>query len=363
VSVDEKRLQERAKERTVKTQSMEYDLTTIKNRIESGRIKLDPDYQRLHRWDNVTSSRLVESLLLNIPIPLIYLSQDIDLDEDVEDNAPFYSVIDGQQRLRAIVGFLNNELVLEGLTILDDLNGMKYKDIPAFLKRRLEDRTISCLRIDSTLDKDVKFEIFERLNTGSIELTAQEIRNATYRGPFNDLIKKLAKNEDFRVNTNMTNARESKMFDTEVVLRYFALVNGRYLAYEPLMKTFLNNAMSDFSEEGKDVLRSIEEQFVCAMSDIRTVLGINPFAKLKPGSNDVDGILYASKFNAAVYDAVVIALDNLGGIRGASNNARESLILLFDNQEFQDAISGSVTDVSKLMKRVTLVEDAIRAND
>ena len=91
-------LQEKAKERTVKTQNIEYDLETLVKKIKSGVIKLDPDYQRRHRWSFETSSKLVESLILNIPIPLVYLSQDIDVDEEQKDIAR-YSVIDGQHVL------------------------------------------------------------------------------------------------------------------------------------------------------------------------------------------------------------------------------------------------------------------------
>ena len=101
-------LQELAKERTVKTQNIEYDLETLVKKIKKGIIKLNPDYQRNHRWDNQESSKLIESLILNIPIPTIYLSQDVDVDEEVEDGVSRYSVIDGQQRLTAIYGFMKN---------------------------------------------------------------------------------------------------------------------------------------------------------------------------------------------------------------------------------------------------------------
>ena len=108
------------------------------------------------------------------------LSQDVDVDEEVDDDVARYSVIDGQQRLTAIYGFMTNAYKLEGLEVLELLNGSYYKDLPPFLIRRLEERTIKCLRIDSTVDPQVKFDIFERLNSGAVQLESQELRNAIY---------------------------------------------------------------------------------------------------------------------------------------------------------------------------------------
>jgi uncharacterized protein with ParB-like and HNH nuclease domain len=163
-------LQNKARERTVKTQNIEYDLESLVKRIKTGSIRLDPEYQRKHRWSPEVSSRLIESLLLNIPIPTIYISQDVDVDDEGNDGIARFTVIDGQQRLTAINSFMKNELKLEGLEILDEINGLIYNQLPPFLTRRLEERTIKCLRIDSTIDPQVKFDIFERLNTGSVKL-------------------------------------------------------------------------------------------------------------------------------------------------------------------------------------------------
>lgn len=89
-------LQQKAKERTVRTQNIEYDLETLVKKIKKGIIKLDPSYQRRHWWKQETSSRLIESLILNIPVPVIYLSQDVDVDAETLDEEPRYTVIDGQ---------------------------------------------------------------------------------------------------------------------------------------------------------------------------------------------------------------------------------------------------------------------------
>ena len=350
LDVDE--LQAKAKERTVRTQSIEYDLETLLKRINNGTIKIDPSYQRRHRWRPETSSRLIESLLLNIPIPIIYLSQDIDLDEEIDESTPAFTVIDGQQRLTAIKEFMSGELELKGLEVLDSLNGLRYDELPRFLKRRLEDRSISCLRIDSTVDEQVKFDIFERLNSGSVELTAQELRNATYGGPFNEMIKRLSADALFQELTCMSPARRDKMEDVELVLRFFALTGGRYRSYKPNMKDFLNSSMQQFSYLREGDLNEFENRFFRIFKQIKAAFGAEPFSKWKK-----DDGAKASRFNAAVFDAVVVATDNTPAM---AEDAAMKLRSLFDDESFQENVSGSINDAAKLIGRIAAVEAAIR---
>ncbi|MDF2036328.1 DUF262 domain-containing protein [Cytobacillus oceanisediminis] len=373
--IDISELQKKAKERTVKTQNVEYDLETMVKRINSGQIKLDPEYQRNHRWSDETASRLIESLILNIPIPTIYLSQDIDADEELEDESiSRFSVIDGQQRLTSIKRFIENELILTKMEVLSNLEGFRYKNLPGFLKRRLDERTIKCLRIDSTLDAQVKYDIFERLNSGSVKLEPQELRNAIYRGKFNKLIKKLAKNIDFMILNQIDienreeNKKVKKMEDVELVLRFLSLVDNRYKNYRPNLKTFLSDSMKSFTNEASDKdLENYQCIFEKTMAFIRINFGDAAFAKYKYlGKEDgTEKLVYASKFNAAVYDALSITIaDEL-----IKNNSFETYnisefknkyILLFKSPEFIESISGSINDKTKLETRIETVKGLIR---
>ena len=280
-------LQQKARERTVKTQNIEYDLETLVKKIKRGVIRLDPEYQRRHRWSYETSSRLIESLILNIPIPLVYLSQDVDVDTETSDEEARYSVIDGQQRLTAISSFFENKFALTGLDVLKELEGLLYRDLPPFLIRRLEERTIKCLRIDSTLDEQVKYDIFERLNSGSIKLEAQELRNAISRGLFNSLIKKLALDENFRVLIRVDldapeqNIKVKKMEDVELVLRFFALNNDNYYNLKKGFRQFLTDEMNKFNKLNAIELEQMEKMFLVTMSAIRTHFGDEAFAKYR----------------------------------------------------------------------------------
>lgn len=357
-------LQELAKERTVKTQNIEYDLETLVKKIQKGIIKLNPDYQRNHRWDNKESSKLIESLILNIPIPTIYLSQDVDVDEEVEDGVSRYSVIDGQQRLTAIYGFMKNTYALEGLEVLYPLNDAYYKDLPPFLVRRLEERTIKCLRIDSTVDPQVKYDVFERLNSGAVQLESQELRNAVYRGRFNDLIKSLAKNEKFMklLNIDIKHASEDnkvkKMQNVEYVLRFYAFDNYEIVNMKKSLKKFLSDQMDKFNSFDEKKLKKMSEHFLSVIDYIYDNMGEKAFAKYKVEDGELK---LQSKFNAAVYDALIIAVSE--GMREGtlkfSNQTKNKILDLYKDPKFIDSINGSTTDKSKISIRIEMMKEVL----
>jgi len=354
-------LQQKARERTVKTQNIEYDLETLVKKIKSGVIKLDPEYQRRHRWTEEVSSGLIESLILNIPIPLIYISQDVDVDEEVSSESARYSVIDGQQRLTAVSRFLQNEFALIGLEVLDDLNESYYKDLPPFLVRRLEERTIRCLRIDSTVDQQVKYDIFERLNSGSIKLEAQELRNAVSRGPFNKLIKELSKDENFRtlLQIDISHPEQStkvqKMQDVELVLRFFSLRNGRYEEIKKGFKKFLSDEMDRMNMLSESEFLEMKMHFLHVMKVIRHSLGDKAFAKYRIENGASEEM---STFNAAVFDALSVAVGDCIPLTVSTLPAPfiQDYQKLFGISEFFQAIEGSVNDKKKVETRIISVK-------
>lgn len=369
-------LQETARERTVKTQNIEYDLETLVKRVKSKSIKLNPDYQRRHRWSEEVSSRLIESLLLNIPIPAIFISQDVDVDEETEGEVSRYTVIDGQQRLTAIFEFMTGELRLSGLEILSEINDSMMKDLPPFLLRRLEERTVKCLRIDSTIDPQVKYDIFERLNTGSVKLEAQELRNAVARGKFNDAIKELATFDYFRAmlqipeNDAESSPKVKKMEDAELVLRFFSLRNGGYKDSRKVgFKDFLTAQLVKFNALTDKEIKQMKKEFQVCMLSIYGNLG--KFAFSKHRVEDGKSIKRMSTFNAAVYDAIAIGFAETNDLADMSKGLdfktavpkdtngdiiTEGMVYsLFENDGFFDSVSGSVNDLGKIKYRIDAV--------
>lgn len=362
-------IQQKARERTVRTQTIEYDLDTIVRLIDKKSIKLDPDYQRRHRWQYDTSSRLIESLILNIPIPVIFISQDIDVDVEIKEGVARYTVIDGQQRLTAIYEFFKNSFALEGLETLNELNGIKHNQLPAFLVRRLEERTIRFLRIDSTVDTQVKYDIFERLNTGSVKLEAQELRNVVARGPFNELAKRLATNANFRkiIQVDVDDPRDSpkvqKMEDVELVLRFFALRNGRYKTLRKGFKDFLTAAQKEFNELPAEKLKEFSDEFDSYVTFFANYGSPKPFAKWRMTENTSR---LMSSFNSAVYDAVavgfaeVFSATDIAADPEAAAHELKGYETLFKGDEFFDAVSGSVNDGAKIARRIEAVRDYVK---
>lgn len=346
-------LQVIARERTVKTTSVDYDLETLVRKIERGSIKLDPEYQRNHKWDKTTSSKLIESLILNIPIPLVYISQDFDVDEESEE--PLYSVIDGQQRLRAIFDYMKNKFSLEGLEILQEINGFLYSDLPPFLFRRLEDRTIRCLRIDSSSDAQVKFDIFERLNSGAVKLTAQELRNATIRGQFNDFIKEMSAFNLFKlmINDSDTSKGVKGMYNIELVLRFFCLCDDQYHQMQGNMVSFLTKKMegkTDYYVKNDYDLAKVK--FERVMRVCYEAFGDHAFARRVKNK-------IVSSFNVAVFDALSVAVADLD-ILEISEAGKENFMALFKDEDFQKTISAGINDRNKLNYRISAAVKALR---
>ena len=326
-------------ERKLVTQPYDLGVKSISRDIEQGRINLNIEYQRKYIWDSGKASRLIESLLLNVPIPVCYFA---------EDQSGNYEVIDGLQRLTTIKNFLENETALSGLSVLPELDGKRFKDLAPRDQRRLENRTIRCIVITDDSNPDIKFDVFERLNTGAAMLTAQELRNSVYRGPFNDDLKKLAAEDFFTV---LVGASSNKRMDfEELILRFFALVD-RLEAYKPPLRQFLNNYMRAHREATPDAALTIRFQECCEA--VHDVLGTSPF-KLAGSRNFV---------NKAMFDAIMvpIAFADRASLRAHAEPVRELIRALGDNAEFLTAIGRATADRQRMLFRIGLVADQLRA--
>ena len=158
--------------------------------LESDDYQLNPEFQRRHRWDDAKKSKLIESFIMNVPIPPIFL---------YEDRFSHYEVMDGLQRLTAIKTFYNDKFSLEGLEEWAELNGRKYSNLPDQVRRGIDRRYLSSIILLQETAKTpreaqrLKQLVFERINSGGVKLEPQEARNAIYNGPLNQLCIKLAR--------------------------------------------------------------------------------------------------------------------------------------------------------------------------
>lgn len=204
------------------TEQARYPVKSIPEMLKSGDYKLNPEYQRRNRWSNDRKSRLIESFIMNVPLPPIFL---------YEYEYSKYEVMDGLQRLSSINDFYNNDFSLEGLEYWGELNGKKYSELPSEIQKGIDRRYISSIVLleetAKTLEEaqELKQIVFERLNSGGEKLTPQETRNALYNGKFNQLCIRIAENPKFKEMWNITSNEDAyykKMYDVELVLRFFA---------------------------------------------------------------------------------------------------------------------------------------------
>ena len=163
----------------------------MRDKLDRGLLNLQPKFQREYVWAlrPELPSRLIESVLLEIPIPPIYFGKDTE---------GRLEMIDGQQRLTTLVDFVTNKFQLRKLNRMASLNGKLFKDLPQPQQEKILDTPIRSIVIDAAKNTDLRYEVFERLNRGSMVLNEQELRNCVYRGEFNDLLAELEVDTNWR---------------------------------------------------------------------------------------------------------------------------------------------------------------------
>lgn len=271
-----------------------------------GYMNVRPFYQRRARWTPKMQSQLIESFLINIPVPSIIL---------YEKDYNSYEVMDGQQRITAIRDFYENNLKLTGLELWPELNGRNYDKLPLKIRAGIDRRSISSTVIiaESTSDPEealfLKQKTFERLNTGGVDLSQQEVRNCLYYGKFNELLLKLARHPIFAEAWGIPtddNSREleentlyKKMEDAELVLRFFALRNVDYfrLGMEGFLDLYM---MKSLNFTDKDI-NYLEDIFVKTIELAYLIYGEHLFKPFEPGSQN-----WSKKSYKAYYDAVMV---------------------------------------------------------
>jgi hypothetical protein len=272
-------------------QTTNYHLPQIDDLLSKGDIvNIRPEYQRRLRWDNKKKSALIESFLLNIPIPPVFF---------YESDFAQYEVMDGQQRLNCIREFYQNSFKLSGLKQLPELNGSQRNDLDEKIRRTLDRASISAIVLlaesaeNKQQSKTIRKEVFERLNTGGQKLNAQEIRNAIFAGNFNDTIIDLTRQPLFTEIWGIPpytesskgdyydNPRRQKnvlyrtMGDCQIVLRFFALQDPENI--KGAMQKILNNAADKGMSLSKEECTELKSHYLSCLSAAVKIRGRNPF--------------------------------------------------------------------------------------
>ncbi|MEH0633276.1 DUF262 domain-containing protein [Streptomyces bottropensis] len=325
-------------------------------RLKRGLIDLQPDFQRRSGiWNETAQSRLIESLLLRIALPTIYVA------EEADDS---WTVVDGVQRLTTIVRFVKPEaaglepLVLRNLEYLD-YNGRTFEDLPGRMQTRILETELSLLLIRKGTPEEARFNIFTRINTGGLPLSQQELRHALIPGQARDLLARLAES-DFFLSATAGSVSPSRMAERELCLRFLAFwmtPPGRYVAQD--FDGFLRAAMHDINALAPQELAVLEDRFRFAMGSSTLVFREQAFRKQFKGSTRRYPI------NKALFEvqAVTLAWCEPGEILVLSQRAgavEEKFRHLMDNPAFYDAISSGTGDADKVNYRFQSMKDLFR---
>ena len=293
--------------RVIRTKSSDPTIEVLHAKYQRGKLNIQPSYQRQYVWDAKKASLLIESVLLDIPIPIIYLAQN---DDGIEN------VIDGQQRLTSLFSFIEGKFPdgrvfkLTGLNVFGELKGKTYKDLDDAKQEKIRDYSLRVISFTNESDPDLQYEIFQRLNTGSVALNDQELRNCIYRGKFNDILKELSDYEDFRYITGIVKPH-SRMKDVEMVLRFIAFREATYMNYQPPIKKFLNDTMRKMRNIDDIDAKRIRDYFKRACANTRTLLGDKAFRRYAAGEAGHQDGHWEKPLNISLYDIVMDSMSRI----------------------------------------------------
>ncbi|MDJ0660886.1 MAG: DUF262 domain-containing protein [Crocosphaera sp.] len=244
-------------------------------RIDEEALDLAPDFQRhANLWKNDQKSRLIESIIIRIPLPAFYIDA---TDEDK------WLVVDGIQRLSALKQFISDKtLKLSGLEYLDSLNGKTFDKIERRYQRRIEETQVTVYLIDKGTPPEVKYNIFKRINTGGLPMSPQELRHALNPGQGNKFIAKLAESQEFKKVVNLSNARKMRMDDREFVLAGLSFLLTDYTEYSNYSSRnkFLARNLVILNKLSQEQLRDLENKFKRVMQVAWKIFGDQAFRKL-----------------------------------------------------------------------------------
>ena len=354
-------------------QTNNFFLPQIQDLIVKGEIlNLRPEYQRRLRWNRRQKSKLIESLLINIPVPPIFL---------YESAEARYEVMDGQQRLNAVSEFITGDFALYGLPILTPLNGLRYTRFPPRIKRALDRATLSAivLLLESEPAKsasegltltDMRRFIFDRLNTGGTKLNPQEIRNALNPGTFNKTLINIARlqlfteifdippyeetdpNEYYENQARQKNNLYASMGDCQLVLRYFALKDKKNIRGS--MKSMLDRAMEVQITDAEGEAWKLDYQE--RLTFLYDLFNRRPFRL----SQDEKG---RERLSAAIYDASMVAINDLWGkrnkIKDDKVNVQQRMAKAIANDNNMATLTGQKNTANAVRKRILLMRQIL----
>ena len=336
----------------VRVEKAQFSITHLQTLCRKRKeLLLDPDFQRNKVWKTRQESELIESILMGIPIPLMYL---------FEDKKGKKQVVDGKQRITAILNFLENNFKLSGLSILSQLNGLSFDQLDPKLQGVFEDYQLFFYIIQPPTPERVKYDIFDRVNRGGTTLNKQEMRNALYRGKCTDMLSRLCKTKAFLEATG-DSISTVRMKDQYVVLRAIAFLMMRWnvydkeidinIEYKGDIDDFLAKFMIYINESATDqIINKYEELFKVSMERSLSVLGNNGFR--------FQGMNIRRPVNMPLLEALIYLFSF--PVSDDKQDLKQKIMRLkseFDNSKF---FSGNIDSTTSIAYRFGRIEDLLK---
>lgn len=330
-------------QRKLITSSADFSVATIVTMLRDDALII-PRFQRQYIWSEKKASRLVESLILQCPIPVIYLNRRSD---------EILEVVDGNQRVNSLRRFIDGAFSLTGLTAYPELEDFSYSKLDQKFQRQIKNRTIRCVIIEPESHAQIKFDVFERLNSGSTPLSPQELRHGLQSGPYVKFLEDLA--DDSRLIALTGIKIDKRMRRDELALRFFAFCE-RMPFYEKPLSNFLTDYLKDnrYPSPGDIGVRNV--MFHKMLADLQEMLGVDSF-RLKGGDGD------AKKFNTAYFDAISVGYATSRLIssqidRAAiSQDLKEKLNVLSADGEFRRNTLRATSDKAAIERRIEMARE------
>ena len=321
-------------------------VSEVVKRIKSNRFFMAPDFQRDFVWGTARQSKLIESCIMRIPLPVLYVA---------EGNDGRIIVVDGLQRLTTFVRFINDELKLTGLGKDHPLLGMLYSDLPLNLQERVEDTQLTLYILDKNAPQRAKLDIFERVNSGSV-LTRQQMRNALYNGPGTRWLHEMARRNEFLKATGGS-LNNKTMRDREAVNRFAAFHIFGAEAYDGGdMDDFLARSIEYLNGRDEAWLKNLGSRFRLSMNNSYALFERHAFRKSLASGHERRSLINISLFE------VMSTLLSVMPKAVVDNNADEILKRVTDllfNDTYAHAITYSTNSTRQVQTRFRMTMDAL----
>jgi len=315
----------------------------VLRRIEKGSFVMDPDFQRDFIWEDDKQSKLIESVLMRIPLPVFYLS---------ENEEGHVVVVDGLQRLSTFQRFVNKGFKLK-LPKQKELHGKSFAGLSAKLQNRVEDCNLTLYVIDAKVPQQALLDIFDRVNSG-VPLTRQQMRNCLFSGNATRFLKQES-NTDLFVGTTGRSLNRKNMRDREFINRFCAFQILGTEKYKGDMDTFLADALSKMNKMPQEDLDRLSSEFRVGLRNNQLVFGRNAFRKHTKDS------FRRSVINAALWDVMSTGLSKYHEslIEAKSEDIQEAFYSLMDDYDFQESITLGTNQVNRVFDRFDMSKEML----